>query len=206
MIPLWIHESDTVPGWSNRFLGRIATNIYLGFDVARKYFDGKKCMVVGQIIDPDIHKPNQTYRYWKTKKNHILVICGSQGSRNVFRAISETCRYMDVEWIVLLGRLNKDSRHLFTGFQNITLYDWIDVRTLGAILEDTNLVVTRGSATSLAEIDLFKKKKIIVPLPWSSQNHQYYNALWYRDNRDDIVLEEHLLKTHLQKTITAALS
>jgi UDP-N-acetylglucosamine--N-acetylmuramyl-(pentapeptide) pyrophosphoryl-undecaprenol N-acetylglucosamine transferase len=206
MIPLWIHESDTIPGWSNRFLWLIAERIFLGFDTARKQFADLKCTVVWQIIDPEIRKPPKDYRYWKTTKNHILVICGSQGSKNIFRAISENCRHLDVEWIVLLGILNKDARDLFAGFQNITLYDWIDAHTLGSILNNTDLVITRGSATSLAEIDLYKKRKIIVPLPWSAQNHQYHNAVWYKENRDDIILEDHDMKDKLQKTITDTLS
>ncbi len=206
MIPLWIHESDTIPGKSNIILGFLAERIFLGFDISRKHFQDLKCTVVGQIIDPDISKPPKDYRYWKTPKNHILVICGSQGSRDVFRAIAETCRPLDVEWIILLGLLNKDERALFHGFQNITLYDWIDAHTLGSILSKTDLVITRGSATSLAEVDLFKKKKIIIPLPWSSDNHQYHNALWYRENRGDIILENRDMMKKLQQTITNTLS
>lgn len=205
-VPLWIHESDTVPGWSNRFLWHIAERIFLGFDTARKHFADLKCSVVWQIIDPEIRKPPKEYRYWKTSKNHILIICGSQWSKSIFEAVSETCRHLDVEWIVLLGILNRDARDLFAGFQNITLYDWIDAHTLGSILTNTDLVITRGSATSLAEIDLYRKRKIIIPLPWSAQNHQYHNAMWYHDNRDDIVLADTDMREKLQKTITETLS
>jgi UDP-N-acetylglucosamine:LPS N-acetylglucosamine transferase len=62
-------------------------------------------------------------------------------------------------------------------------------------------VITRGSATSLAEIDLYKKKKIIIPLPWSSQNHQFHNAMWYKENRDDIIIEERDMINTLPRTI-----
>lgn len=206
MIPLWLHESDTIPGRSNLLLGFLAERVFLGFDISRKYFQDTKCTVVGQIIDPDILKPAKDYRYWKTTKNHILVICGSQWSRDVFRAIAETCRHIDVEWIVLLGLLNKDERSLFHDFQSITLYDWIDAHTLGSILSKADLIITRGSATSLAEIDLFKKRKIIIPLPWSADNHQYHNALWYRENRGDIMLENRDMMKKLQQTITNTLS
>lgn len=206
MIPLWIHESDTVPGWSNRLLGRIAERIFLWFEVARWYFPDMKCTVVWQIINPDILKPAKDYRYWKTNKTHIFVICGSQGSRSIFEAIAHNCRQIDAEWIILLGILNKESRELFHNFPQATIYDWIDAHTIGSIVSHADLVITRGSATSLAEIDLFKKRKIIVPYPWSAQNHQYYNAMWYKENRDDIVLEDAKLMNNLQKTITDTLS
>lgn len=206
MIPLWIHESDTVPGWSNRLLGRIAQKIFLGFENARKYFPDMRCTVVGQIVNPDILKPSKNYRYWKTKKTRIFVICGSQWSRNIFRAISSTCKHLDVEWIILLGILNKDSRDLFHDFPHATIYDWIDAHTVGSIASEANLIITRGSATTLAEMDLFKKRKIIVPYPWSAQNHQYYNALWYKGNRWDVILDDDDVMRKLQGTITKTLA
>ncbi len=102
MIPLWIHESDTVPGATSQVLGLIAERVFLGFDNARKYYRDYKCTLVGQILHPDLRKLPKDFHYWKTTKNHILVVCGSQGSKNIFNAIINTCKYIDVEWIVLL--------------------------------------------------------------------------------------------------------
>lgn len=189
-IPLWIHESDTIPGTSNKILGYFAERIFLGFDTAKKFFPEYKCRIVGQILSPELMKPAKDFRYWKTSKSHVLVICGSQGSKNVFDAIIKHCDRLDVEWTVLLGLLNRDSRWGFHDFKNINLYDWIDAHTLGSILANTNLVITRGSATTLAEIDSYHVRKIMIPLPWSAGNHQYHNALWYKENRGDILLEE----------------
>lgn len=45
-IPLYIHESDTVPGFSNKILSHFATRIFLGFEEARKYFPVYKTTVV----------------------------------------------------------------------------------------------------------------------------------------------------------------
>jgi UDP-N-acetylglucosamine--N-acetylmuramyl-(pentapeptide) pyrophosphoryl-undecaprenol N-acetylglucosamine transferase len=190
IIPLWIHESDTIPGRSNRILGYFAQRVFLGFNTSWKFFQEKKITVSGQILHPDIEKPAKKFKIWKTDKNHVLVICGSQGSKNVFEAISRYCDNLDVEWIILLGLLNGDSREKFNTFKNISLYDWIDAHTLGSVLSKTDLVITRWSATTLAEVDHFGIKKIMIPLPWSAWNHQYYNALWYKENKEDILIEE----------------
>lgn len=165
-----------------------------------------RCSVVGQIINPDMLLPPKEYKYWKTNKIHIFVICGSQGSRNIFRAIAANCKHLDVEWIVLLGILNKDSRDLFQDFPHATVYDWVDAHTIASMVSQADLIITRGSATSLAELDLFKKRKIIVPYSWSAQNHQYYNALWYKENRNDIILDDSDVMDKLQSTITDTLS
>lgn len=191
MKPLWIHESDTVPWLSNKILGIFAEKIFLWFSSALQHFPIRKCLVTGQILHPDLTKPPKKFKYWKTEKSHVLVLCWSQWSRNILRAIESQCRWVDVEWIIVLGLLNGEERNRFHKFRNITLYDWIDPHTLWSILRNTDLAITRGSATTLAEINEFHVKKVIIPLPWSSSNHQYYNAKWYEELHKDIILEEY---------------
>lgn len=192
-IPLYIHESDTIPGRSNTLLGRFATRVFLGFKSAEKYFDTKKCEVIGQILDPILEewrvKSKEWTIHWKTDKKHILVFCGSQWARAVFEEIIRTCHSLDVEWIVVLGKLNTGMRTDFEKLNNIQILDWLDKKDQRALFEWTDIAITRGSATTLAELDLFGIKKIIIPLPSAARNHQYYNALEY-EKKWDIVLEQ----------------
>src|SRR3989338_7275501 len=37
-IPLYIHDSDAVPGVANLFLGRLAKKVFVSFEAARQYF------------------------------------------------------------------------------------------------------------------------------------------------------------------------
>jgi UDP-N-acetylglucosamine:LPS N-acetylglucosamine transferase len=62
------------------------------------------------------------------------------------------------------------------------ILDWISQKNLSHIIIDTDIAVTRGSATTLAELTAFGKKPhlIIIPLPFSGRNHQHYNALEYK--------------------------
>jgi UDP-N-acetylglucosamine:LPS N-acetylglucosamine transferase len=92
------------------------------------------------------------------------------------------------EVILVLGKLNTDMRIAFdekiktippSHHPIIQLIDWISQSDLAHLLSDTDIAITRGSATTLAEIDVFGVKKIIIPLPHSAENHQYYNALEY---------------------------
>jgi UDP-N-acetylglucosamine:LPS N-acetylglucosamine transferase len=77
------------------------------------------------------------------------------------------------------------------------ILDWISQGDLAHIIPDTDISVTRGSATTLAELTAFAKKPhlIIVPLPFSAGNHQYYNALEYEKIGHTVVEQKdiHLL-------------
>ena len=196
-IPLYIHESDTIPGRSNRILGKIAETIFLGFESAKKYFNWKKCEIIWQILHPVFEwkvRSKEWRVWWKTEKKHILVICGSQGSRAVFEAIVEQFgKDNPYEWIIALGKLNVDMKSDFQTMGNMQALDWISQEDIAHLLENTDLAITRGSATTLAEIDVFGVKKIIIPLPYSADNHQYYNAREY-EKRWDILLEQRDIK------------
>ncbi len=58
--------------------------------------------------------------------------------------------------------------------------EWIAQIDIAHLIQDTDLAITRGSATTLAELTTFQSVKlVIIPLPYSAGNHQYYNALEY---------------------------
>ena len=111
-IPLYIHESDTVPGFSNKVLGHFATRIFLGFEEAKKWFPVNKTTVVGQILHPQFFKENPSGTIeWKTDKKHVFVSCGSQGSRKIFQTLLDHRQHFpDTEWIISLGTLNENMR------------------------------------------------------------------------------------------------
>ena len=202
-IPLYIHESDTIPGRSSRILGKLATKIFLGFESANRYFSSEKCEFIWQILHPVFYKwkvKSEKWKVlWKTEKKHILVICGSQWSRSVFNTIANTSQELDVEWVIALGKLNQWMHRNFSKFLSIQTYDYLTQADIVSLLAHTDLAITRGSATTLAEIDTFSVKKIIIPLPYSADDHQYWNAKAY-EKKWDILLEQKNLGD-LKKTI-----
>lgn len=91
-------------------------------------------------------------------------------------------------------------RKEFKEINSLQCFDWIGQEDIASLLENADIVITRGSATTLAEIDTFSRKKIIIPLPSSANNHQLYNAKEY-EKAGDIILEQkdiHLLKSKIE--------
>ncbi len=188
-IPLYIHESDTIPWRSNRILGRFATKIFLWFQWAKKYFDSNKCEVIWQILDPIFSRypinqqSDQPTITWKTSKPHILVICGSQGSRAIFESIiHQFSGNNNYEWIIALGKLNSNMQDEFSKMSDCQALEWISQSDIAHLIQNTDIAISRWSATTLAELtswDAIKPYLIIIPLPYSAWDHQYYNALEY---------------------------
>lgn len=198
-IPLYIHESDTVPGFSNKVLGRFAAHIFLGFEEARKYFPKDKATVVGQILHPQFFEKNPVGNIeWKTNKKRIFVSCGSQGSRKVFQTLLDQKKnFPDTEWILSLGTLNRNLRGEFEKWKDTQVFDWISQEDIPHILDGTDIAITRASATTLAELSTRPIHLIIIPLAISAGDHQIHNARVYEKDGYTVLLEEDLEKRNI---------
>lgn len=193
-IPIFIHESDVIPGRSNYRLSRWAARIFLGFEGSKKFFpksiDNQKFITTGQILDENLFSKNTEGSIkWKTNKKHILAFCWSQWAQKIFEYISEYCSDIDAEWIIVLWKLNTHMRQNFKNFSHIQILDWLDKSDQKTVFEWTDLAITRGSATTLAELELFQIPKIIIPLPTAASNHQFFNAREYQKSGDILLLQ-----------------
>lgn len=54
-IPVFLQESDSIPGLSNRAVSRFSETVFLGFPEAVEYFPNVRCVVSGQLLDPTIN-------------------------------------------------------------------------------------------------------------------------------------------------------
>ncbi len=225
-IPLYIHESDTVPGFSNKILSYFATRVFLGFKEASRWFRADKTTVVGQILHPQFSLKNPTGNIeWKTDKKHVFVSCGSQGSRKVFqtlieqrkqglsplslgeaprRAVGVRVLWSDTEWIISLGTLNTNMRAEFEKWEHTQIFDWIAQEDIPHILDETDIAITRASATTLAELATRPIHLIIIPLAISAGNHQLTNARVYEKMGHTVILESDLAKSDISEILESS--
>jgi len=54
----------------------------------------------------------------------------------------------------------------------------------------SDIIISRCGASSLAEIEFFNKFCILVPLPTSANNHQYYNAIEFKKNNNCEIIDQ----------------
>mgnify|MGYP002776062232 CR=1 FL=1 len=190
-IPFYLHESDTIPWLANRITGKFAKKIFLWFQSASKYFPKTKTIVIWQIINPElIALSNKWIDTVISGKIRLLVICWSQGSQNIFNWLIKNIDRFNASFdvCVVLGLKNIGLRSQFTK-AHVKTIDFANIQELWELYNWADIAITRWSATTLGELDIFHIKKIIVPLPWSWWNHQYYNALEY-NTPDNLIIEE----------------
>ncbi len=207
-IPILIHESDAIPGRSNRIAGFFATRIAVSFEKAKKYFSKKKTALIGHPIDPDFDSINPDEEIFKkfnleTDKPIILVLGGSQGAMKINEVIifSLDKLLMFSQVIHQLGKsLFKEYKQIAEGFilekvpVRIKYYhpiDFIEHNDLIKLLKISDLVISRAGAGAIFEIAAAGVPSILIPLRKDvAGKHQIENAYEYAHTGAAVVIEE----------------
>ena len=58
------------------------------------------------------------------------------------------------------------------------------------IINKTDFCITRGGASTLAELSLRSIPFLVVPLPTAKDNHQFENALYYKNNNSCWIIDQ----------------
>ncbi|HET9641653.1 MAG TPA: UDP-N-acetylglucosamine--N-acetylmuramyl-(pentapeptide) pyrophosphoryl-undecaprenol N-acetylglucosamine transferase [Candidatus Paceibacterota bacterium] len=213
-IPIIIHESDAHPGRANLMAASFAAKIAIAFDGAAQFFPEK---VRGKIARTGIPvrkalmrvEPEGARQYLKLDPNipTVLIIGGSQGAQKinetVLSALPDLVSFANV--IHQTGRANLKSVEAVAQVElskhpNASRYhpaDYLTEVSLQRAAGVADVIVSRAGANSIAEIGLWKKPAIIIPIPESVSHDQRKNAYAYAATGAAVVIEEENLAPHL---------
>jgi len=202
-IPVVIHESDAIPGITNRMLGKLSKKIAVGFDHAREYFMETKIVVTGNITQPDITQgdPNRARDRFSLSESKpvILVLGGSQGSQevneNITEILEEILPFAQVLHQTGESKLEETKKRVITregvkpGRRGYHPVGFLSQEEMRDALSVANLVISRSGATSIAELAACRKVSLLIPLASSANDHQRMNAFLVAEKDGALVLE-----------------
>lgn len=203
-IKTFIHEQNSIPGKSNRMLGRLADKIGVSFKDSIHYFDESKTVFTGNPCSeralkiPNISKTK--YGLSKDKK-FVLMVQGSLGSSSINAKILEFLQSIDTENYEVLYVTGKNSYDEFSKNKfssNVFVEPYVE--NLAGLMKDADVIVSRAGASSISEIIALKKLSILIPSPYVANNHQFFNALDVANNHAAVMIEESALTSKVLKT------
>ncbi|MFZ2500384.1 MAG: UDP-N-acetylglucosamine--N-acetylmuramyl-(pentapeptide) pyrophosphoryl-undecaprenol N-acetylglucosamine transferase [Minisyncoccia bacterium] len=213
-IPIIIHESDAKPGRANLLAARFATKIAISFDDTAKYFkknDQKKIARTGIPIRKALmHSESEGARQYLGLEDNlptIFVIGGSQGAVKINELILSSlpelvlianiihqtgpANFKEVEAV---SRVVLENNSHTARYHPINYLDQVSMQRSAGVAD---LIVSRAGANSIAEIGLWHKPSILIPIPESVSHDQRTNAYAYARTGAAVVLEEENLAPHL---------
>ena len=178
-VPLFIHEQNSIPGLANRILSKIALLIFEGFP--ESFIGVSNSKYVGNPVREEVLKYLKTENLRKDhSKFNILVLGGSQGSRQLNKIFISSIRKL--KNIQNFNILHQCGHNDFAYLQESYLELGVDfslkefIEDIGKAYNDSDLVISRSGAMTVTEISALGRPCIFLPLPWSTDNHQYKNA------------------------------
>ena len=113
----------------------------------------------------------------------VIIIGGSQGAKIfdslLHQALAEVSKTIKIKIIHQTSQSNKNFLMNFYKENMIEHHVFVFEKDLNKLLIKSDLCITRGGASSLAELSLLKVPFISIPLPSSMDNHQQENAKFY---------------------------
>jgi len=207
-IPVFLHESDIIPGKANMAAEKFAFEIFTSFPHTR-YFPPHKVLLVGNPIRKRMlsgsRKEAEQIFQLILDKPVLLIMGGSQGAQrlnDMLLAILQKA-LNEFEIIHQTGEANfkmvEQEAKVVISEENLPYYHPVpflnenEIRHAYAVAD---LIVSRAGSGTIFEIAALGKPSILIPLPESAQNHQVENAYAYAATGAAIVLEEANMRPH----------
>jgi UDP-N-acetylglucosamine--N-acetylmuramyl-(pentapeptide) pyrophosphoryl-undecaprenol N-acetylglucosamine transferase len=213
-IPLFVHESDAIPGKTNLFAGRFARRIAVAFRQALPFFPAEKTAVVGNPIrnvfstPPPKAEALASFKLDVGKKT-VLIIGGSQGAKALNDIVLDVLPELLKRFQVIhqcgarnFGDVKKEADFMLRGLEEenarrYRLYGFLDAEELAAAYGAADVAVSRAGAGSIFELAACGIPAILIPLSHAAQDHQRANAYAYAETGAAVVLEEANMTPHI---------
>jgi UDP-N-acetylglucosamine--N-acetylmuramyl-(pentapeptide) pyrophosphoryl-undecaprenol N-acetylglucosamine transferase len=214
-IPTIVHEQNSVPGLTNKFLSRYVNKIAICFEEAKDYFPGNKVIFTGnpratEVIGQDGIRGRLSVGLSTTMPS-VLIFGGSRGARPINEAVVKSLSDFSkkpYQILYITGDVHyeavKKEVELVGSPENVIIKPF--VHNMPEVLAGIDLVVSRAGATTLAELTSLGIPSILVPSPYVTNNHQEKNARSLSDHgAADLLLEKDLNSKNLIKQIDSIL-
>ena len=215
-IPLFVHESDSIPGLANRVLGKLAKTVFISFNSSERYFKSGRTVLTGnpvrkELVSGDRAAGIQSFGLNPAFKT-ILVLGGSQGAQKINQIVLDSLVMLVKEFQILhqcgegqysavkkeIEKLTKEGEGEYADSlkNNYKVYPFFSGKEMAMVYAASDIIVSRAGAGSLFEIATLGKPAIIIPITNSSSDHQMANALEFAKS-GGVVIEEENLTPHI---------
>ena len=192
-----IHEQNSIIGKVNLLFLPYVDWIFSNFNdldnLKNKYLDKK--IYVGMPIDESL-KYNYSKKKIDTKIKTIFVYGGSQGSIQLVNKFLLMISNTDQEYLNKIKIIIQCPKKIYSSTKKTLIKFHIDYiieeffENIDYILPSIDLAVTRAGAGTINDLIRYRIPSIIIPLPHSIYNHQFYNAKYLSSTNATILINE----------------
>jgi len=180
-VPTAICEQNSIPGLTNKILGKFARAVFLSFEESKRFFKPKKIVMSGnpvrrgllqKLLDAPARETSDTI--------HILVSGGSLGAVAVnelaAHALSVIAKERPIAIVHQTGEKGLAATKAIYEAAGVTAECSAFIKDMAAAYHRADLIIGRAGATTVAELAIAGKPAIFIPYPHAADDHQTINA------------------------------
>ncbi len=202
-IPTMILEQNSVPGLTNKILGKFVDTACITYQESIPFFPKEKTFLTGNPIRTYILKGSAEagYKLFSLDPGLFTVFAfgGSSGARSINTALVDALNHLKdlkdkIQFLHQTG--TKDYEKIRDAYRKAEFKGTIApfIYQIGEAYAVADVVLSRAGATTLAELTALGKPAILVPYPHAAGNHQELNARKLREIGAAKVVLDHELK------------
>ena len=183
-IRLVTHDSDVVPGLTNRVLGRFASQTACGFPREGSTFTGNP-------VNPDLRSAPAAE--WGSGKPVVMFMGGSSGAKVINRLVFGNVDRLRERYTIVHITGQADFPEAPEPAPDYRPYDFVDPATMGGLLKSADVVLSRAGANAIADLAACGAAAVLIPGRQMTGGQQLRNATTVADRGATYLLrEEHL--------------
>jgi UDP-N-acetylglucosamine--N-acetylmuramyl-(pentapeptide) pyrophosphoryl-undecaprenol N-acetylglucosamine transferase len=179
-LPCAIQEQNSIPGITNRLLGKVVDRIFCAFKESEAYFSGGKVRLTGNPIRKELGEVAER-TIASSGPLTILILGGSQGAHRInLTVINSLDGLRDVkEKLVFIHQTGeKDEQEVARIYREKGFQHQVKafISDMVWAYQEADMIIGRAGAMTITEITALGKPSLLIPFPFAANNHQEHNA------------------------------
>ena len=190
-IPIIIHESNLMPGMVTKYFGFLCNYVLLGFKKTSSYLKNCTTIFTGTPLRQQFYKSNLLPEWAPKGQGPLLIVMGgSQGAKAINQILYESLEFLmkkKFRIVHIIGESNQKSSHIKNS-KNYVQKKFTN--EIAALIQNCDLVISRSGAGTINELIETEKPSILIPYPYSKNNHQEKNAIILAEKGGSVLMNQ----------------
>jgi len=198
-LKIYLFEPNMVIGRSNVFFVKLSKKIFCYSKNIKNFPEKYLDKII--VINPLLRKNFYSIKFNDKKildEVKLLIIGGSQGAKFFDQEVKDAILDLSKKYkLKIYQQINNENLEVLKDFYNSKNIDhklFNYKENVSEFISDSNLCITRAGASTLSELTFLNVPYLTIPYPFAKDNHQYENALFYKNKNCCWILDQNNIK------------
>jgi UDP-N-acetylglucosamine--N-acetylmuramyl-(pentapeptide) pyrophosphoryl-undecaprenol N-acetylglucosamine transferase len=190
-IPVIIHESNLIPGMVTKYFGFLCNYVLLGFKKTNSYLKNCKTIFTGTPLRESFYKSNPLPEWVPKGKGPLLIVMGgSQGAKAINQILNKSLEFLIKKQFRIVHIIGEGNQQPLNVKNSSNYVQKKFTNEIAALIQNCDLVISRSGAGTINELIETEKPSILIPFPYSKNNHQEKNAMILAESGGSVLMNQ----------------